>query len=169
MKKIKTGWWKASLLGLLGLLGAGEVNGQGFDGEIAVTAGVMGLWDNHSDEDLAGGIEWRLPVEWKGIRPWVGVTAAGSEEWVVGGGLMYRLELSQDWRATVGSGPFYYKKGNTNRDLGHSLEFYSFLEITRRINDYSDIGLRIGHLSNAGFGDRNPGTEILALVWTYSK
>ena len=60
-----------------------------------------------------------------------------------------------------------FSKGN-GKDLGHEIEFRSTLEISYQLKNKNRIGLSVGHLSNAGIGDINPGTEILSLSYQVS-
>ena len=59
----------------------------------------------------------------------------------------------------------YYHDGN-GKDLGHSLEFRSGVEFAYRLDDRARLGLSLHHISNASLDDNNPGTEILALVYS---
>ncbi|NKB19827.1 MAG: hypothetical protein GKS01_04700 [Alphaproteobacteria bacterium] len=49
------------------------------------------------------------------------------------------------------------------KDLGHTIEFRSGVELAWRFDNQMRLGLTLYHLSNAGIGDRNPGTEVLSL------
>jgi hypothetical protein len=90
------------------------------------------------------------------------VSVVDSGTWFAGAGFVYDIKLAEDVVLTLGTGPFYYDDGGD--DLGFDLEFYSFVELTTKIGKVSRAGLRLGHLSNAGLGRENPGTETLALV-----
>ncbi len=57
-----------------------------------------------------------------------------------------------------------YSDGN-GKDLGHTIEFRSALELSYRFDDRSRLGLMFYHLSNASLDDNNPGTEILSLTY----
>jgi lipid A 3-O-deacylase len=59
---------------------------------------------------------------------------------------------------------FYYHI--TGKDLGNPIEFFSNLELAYRFKDRSRLGLSLGHLSNSGIGQHNPGTESLFLAYT---
>ena len=45
------------------------------------------------------------------------------------------------------------------------MEFRSTIELGYRFDDRSRLSLAFGHLSNAGIGDSNPGTEVLTLYY----
>jgi hypothetical protein len=57
-----------------------------------------------------------------------------------------------------------YENGD-GKDLGHWIEFRSGLELAYRFDDRSRLGVGFHHISNAGIGDINPGTEILSLFY----
>src|SRR5690606_5766980 len=86
-----------------------------------------------------------------------------SSTWFAGVGLLYEASLSETFRLTIGSGPFYYHQGR-GPDLGHDLEFYSFIEPSYVFASGARIGVRLGHFSNAGLSEVNPGTETVALL-----
>lgn len=130
--------------------------------EALVHTGWIGIADRESADAFAG-VELRLDHSWRGLRPWAGVTIVDSGTWFGGAGLIYDLRLSRTYRLTLGSGPFYYRQRDS-RDLGFDLEFYSFVELTRHFHRGHRLGLRIGHLSNAGLGRLNPGAETASLV-----
>ena len=132
------------------------------DLEAVATFGAIGIGEGDVSSALAG-IEVRFPDNWNRIRPWLGTGAANDGTWFVGAGLVYDFHPSSDWVISIGSGPTYYD--SNDRNLGLDLEFYSFIEGTRRFGNGMRVGARVGHLSNAGFGDRNPGTEVMTLVF----
>lgn len=51
------------------------------------------------------------------------------------------------------------------KDLGNTVEFRSGLELAYRFDNRSRLGLAVHHISNAGLGDRNPGTESAVLTY----
>jgi hypothetical protein len=132
-----------------------------FEYEAVATFGQIGVADDES-ADTAAGVEIRLPHNWHGIRPWLGTSVSDNGTWFAGAGFIYDLKPSPDWTITLGTGPFYYE--SEHEDLGFDLEFYSFVEVTHRLRNNIRLGLRVGHLSNAGLGRINPGTENVALV-----
>jgi len=132
-----------------------------FEYEAVATFGQIGVADDES-ADTAAGVEIRLPHNWHGIRPWFGTSVSDNGTWFAGAGFIYDLKPSPDWTITLGSGPFYYESDTD--DLGLDLEFYSFIEASRRFRNDVRFGVRVGHLSNAGLGRINPGTENVTLV-----
>ena len=53
-------------------------------------------------------------------------------------------------------------KGNS-KDLGYLLQFRSQIEFAWRIDGGTRLGLSLNHISNAGLGTQNPGSETIAL------
>lgn len=127
--------------------------------EVLWQAGAIGVFD-HEAADAFVSIEARLRREWHRLRPWSALTLSSSGSWFAGAGLIYDLRLTRRSRITFGSGPFYHTHNDEDDDLGFSLEFYSFIEASWEWQAGKRIGVRSGHLSNAGLGRRNPGTEI---------
>jgi hypothetical protein len=60
----------------------------------------------------------------------------------------------------------YYKGNDVN--LGTWLpEFRSAVELAYRFDDRSRLGIMFNHISNAGIGKSNPGTETAMLTYSY--
>lgn len=74
------------------------------------------------------------------------------------------------WRLVGYTGVGHYRPGDDEegRELGGPVEFRSGLELSRRLGERSWLGLSFDHLSNAVLYDRNPGSESLVLVWSWS-
>lgn len=126
-------------------------------------AGAIGIFDREARDNFAS-VEVRWRRSWHELRPWAGLTLVDSGAWFTGAGLICDLRLSPRGRLTLGTGPFYYSHGKEDDDLGFSLEFYSFAELTWAWRRDTRLGLRLGHLSNAGLARKNPGTETLSFV-----
>ena len=131
--------------------------------DVVWQTGLIGIFD-HEARDTFASAEIRLRQNWHQLRPWAGLTIVDSGAWFTGAGLISDIRLTPKSRLTLGTGPFYYSHGKDDDDLGFSLEFYSFAEVSWVWKRDRRLGLRLGHLSNAGLGRRNPGTEILSLV-----
>lgn len=135
-------------------------------GEIVGQVGYIGVLDK-GEEDAFVSLEYRFATNWHGIRPWVGAFVVDSSStWFVGGGFMYEVRYEQ-FSVAVGTGPFYHEAGRNFPDLGYDLEFYSFIEASYEFTNGPRLGVRLGHFSNAGLSDHNPGTETLAAVFTF--
>lgn len=112
------------------------------------------------------GAEYRFKENLHGIHPYVLYGWATDGGTYAGVGLLYYFTLSPRWRVTVSSGPGYYRRHRSARDLGHTLEFFSNLELSTRIYRGHWLGLSFGHVSNGGLNrDNNPGSETLRLAY----
>ena len=57
-----------------------------------------------------------------------------------------------------------YDEGD-GKDLGHTIEFRSSIEVSYELKNKNRIGLSLSHISNANIGDKNPGVEVLSLSY----
>ncbi len=111
--------------------------------------------------------ELRFKENFKGIHPYAIAGWADDSASYFGVGIFYPIELSENWTLTIASGPGYYHRNHSPRDLGANIEFFSTAEISRRVWRDHRIGLSIGHISNAGLGhDINPGSETLSVSYS---
>jgi hypothetical protein len=127
---------------------------------------MIGIADRESVDNFVS-LEARWSRDWHRLRPWGGLTLVDSGAWFAGAGVIYDIPLSERARLTLGSGPFYYTNAEQDDDLGFRLEFYSFAELSWKWKRDVRLGVRVGHLSNAGLGRRNPGTETLSFVVSF--
>ena len=81
------------------------------------------------------------------------------------GGISFDLFFGRRIVLTPSFAAGYYHEGN-GRDLGHEVEFRSGVELAYRFDDRTRLGVLFYHLSNAGLGDHNPGTEVLSLSYS---
>ena len=54
--------------------------------------------------------------------------------------------------------PGYYSSGD-GKDLGHSLEFKSEVQMSLNLSYSTEFGMSYNHISNASLGDKNPGAN----------
>lgn len=133
---------------------------------LAVYGGQFEISDDTNDSGMLGA-EYRFKDQFNGLRPVVGAFAnADSGAYVYGGAY---------WDLPLGTAPFVISPGfavgayneGASKDLGSVLEFRSTLEIAYEFESGHRLGAAISHLSNAGIGDSNPGTETVQLVYSY--
>jgi hypothetical protein len=95
------------------------------------------------------------------------------------GGLMLNSDLGGDAYAGVGVDLFFTPRvvvtpsfapslywRSDSKKLGYPLEFRSAITVAYRFDDRSRLGVEFYHLSNAGLGDHNPGTEVMLLKYS---
>lgn len=143
---------------------AGELPGGE---EWALSAGVFNF---QGGDRLEVGAELRFGrFEFFGLsdfRPLVGVTATPDRNVWVYAGLCYDFELGERWVVVPSFSVSLYSQGD-DFDLGGTIEFRSGLELDYRLANDSRIGLIFYHLSNSRLYELNPGSESLALVWSF--
>jgi hypothetical protein len=125
-------------------------------------------------ESFEAGFELRLePLALPGPRSWdlelipvlgATYTSEGAAYGYVGGRV--ELWLAPRWLLTPSFGAGGYSVGR-DTNLGHDLEFRSALELAYRLGDGARLGVAIYHLSNAGLGKLNPGSESLVLTYSF--
>ena len=65
---------------------------------------------------------------------------------------------------TPSFGGGYYDNGG-GKQLGHSIEFRTAIEISYQLASKNRIGFSLSHTSNANIGDKNPGVETISLSY----
>ncbi len=128
--------------------------------------GGIGAFDLVQDDDQA--IDFRLEYRhgtglWI-IKPWIGVEGTSDGAIYGVGGLLADINLGRRIVITPSIGVGAYSEGD-GKDLGHTVEFRSQIELAYRFDNRSRVGVAFSHISNAGIGDENPGTEILNVYY----
>ena len=101
------------------------------------------------------------------IKPFYGIEITSDSAIYGIGGIFIEEKIGKNFFLTPNFGIGAFSKGD-GKDLGHEIQFRSTLEISYNLKSNNRIGLSVGHLSNAGIGDTNPGTEILSLSYQVS-
>lgn len=126
----------------------------------------IGYYDFIADDDTAVDfrLEYRSDLALWLIRPFAGleVTTDGA---VYGlGGIFLDVHVLDNIVLTPSIGVGAYGEGD-GKDLGSVFEIRSQAEIAYQFEDASRLSLAISHISNAGVGDHNPGTEIISVYY----
>lgn len=127
---------------------------------LGVGAGVWGVFD---DADvLAIHIDYELPKleSFYGLQPVFSVFKAEQGYNYYGSGFIKTFQLDTDLYWGVGS---QFGIVDRPRDLGHKVEFYSRIFLENKISNDLFMRYEVGHISNAGFGDLNPGSESFVI------
>ena len=105
------------------------------------------------------------------LKPFTGIEITSDSAYYLIGGIYLEDNLGDliqgeesKWILTPSFGLGYYDDGN-GKKLGNSIEFRTTLEISYQFENLNRIGLSFGHISNANFGDKNPGVEIISLSY----
>ena len=111
-------------------------------------------------------LDYRFHNKWWIFKPFVTAAYDTNGSSFVGAGVLVDIYLGHRWVLTPQFSPTWWRGKTTKVDLGFPLEFRSRLELAYRFDDRSRLGLSIDHSSNAGFGDRNPGVEVVMLNYS---
>ncbi len=127
----------------------------------------VGWYDMNDDEDAADfRIEYRDGHKyfWE-IKPFAALEVTSDSSFWVGAGVYADLEVTPQVYVTPSFGAGFYDEGSSDKDLDYFLEFRSQVEVSYEFQNQQRAGVGFGHISNAGLGDSNPGTEILSLYY----
>lgn len=132
----------------------------------ALLAGGVGVFDLIQDDDTAMDfrIEYRHGSGLWIFKPWFGLEATSDGALYGLGGVLADFNLSPNIVLTPSFGVGAYAEGD-GKDLGHVIEFRSQIEVAYRFDNASRLGLAFSHISNAGLGTENPGTEVINLYY----
>ena len=131
---------------------------------ISVAIGYFDLVQDHNQANEFR-IEYRSDETISMLKPFLGIMGTNDATLYGYGGLLLDLFYGRRFVVTPSLAAGYYEKGD-GKDLGHELEFRSSVEISYRFDDRSRIGLSFYHLSNASISSKNPGTEVLSIVYS---
>ena len=125
-----------------------------------------GWYDFNDDRDAVDfRVEYRSDLKLLGfVKPWAGFefTSDGAAYGVAG--VLTDIFFGRRLVLTPSFGIGAYADG-TGKDLGHTVEFRSQLELGYRFDDWSRIALAVSHISNASLDENNPGTEIATIYY----
>jgi lipid A 3-O-deacylase len=126
-----------------------------------------GVKDMRRDHVPAFVLEYRSSYKLWFIKPMVGVMATTRGSVYGYGGFAVDIFFGRRVVLTPSLAVGVYDNGN-DRDLGTAFpEFRSAVELAYRFDDRSRLGIMFNHISNAGTGKVNPGTEQLMLSYSY--
>lgn len=136
------------------------------DLDFAVSFGLFDI--GQSEKATEAGVEARFEsrrIFKLDLVPIVGFSANEDGAFWGYAGFRWEVPLGEKWQLAPTFGAALYEEGDS-KDLGHTLEFRSGIEIARRFPK-GRLGLLLYHLSNASISDHNPGEESLLLTWTF--
>jgi lipid A 3-O-deacylase len=132
--------------------------------EGAVIVASVGTFDVGGIGEVAGGgLRYRRPA-WAWIHFTAGGTATSAGSRYAFAGLSLDVPVGRRLILRGSFAPGYYSPGRFGKDLGHSLEFRSAVELSVPLGGRRSIGIEYSHVSNAGLGSINPGQESLVVT-----
>lgn len=160
-------FWIVAAALIIAIGGAGVPRAAHADDPAFVSVSA-GYFDFNRQKDPGGEFrfEYRDNHKFFYLKPFVAVGGATGGHGFVGAGVLLDVFLGRRFVVTPSFAPHYYFGGNNDLDLGYPLEFRSQLEVDYRFDDRSRLGVAVSHYSNAGLGDKNPGTEILSVYYS---
>ena len=127
---------------------------------------AVGWFDAADDDDAIDfRLEYRSNLRLWVLKPFAGLSGTTESAFYLYGGFGVDLFFGRRWVLYPNVAVGLYEDGD-GKDLGHTIEFRSGVELAYRFDDRSRLGFGVHHISNASLGDRNPGTNLL--VVTYS-
>ncbi|MGE5504904.1 MAG: acyloxyacyl hydrolase [Actinomycetota bacterium] len=129
---------------------------------VLLGAGAMGLHDGETGRAEAEVQLRGAPLVWR-IEPQGGLLVNDSGSVYGWAGIAADLPVWERLSLTPAFGAGLYGRGD-GKDLGHTVEFRSQVELAWTTEDGLRIGVQAYHISNAGLGARNPGVEGALLV-----
>ena len=144
---------------------AGTVVAQAEDEPDFLSFGA-GWYDFNDNQDAADfRFEYRSNYKVLGfVKPWAGVEFTSDRAAFGIVGIHTDFFFGRRIVLTPSFGVGAYADGD-GKDLGNTIEFRSQIELGYRFDDWSRLSLAVSHISNAGLGDSNPGTEIATVYY----
>ena len=140
------------------------------DDEPDVVTFGTGVFDAVDGEDTAGLFRLEYRPALLGIRtgPLFGLTGTTDGGILGYGGVRHDILFRGRLLVSLNLSLAAYPVEGNGKDLGGAVQFRSGFDAHYRLDDGSRLGLSFHHVSHAEvFGDFNPGTEVLALSYTF--
>jgi hypothetical protein len=133
----------------------------------AFVTGSVGRYDMFDNEKaVAFNLEYRFAEKFLIFKPIAGIMGTTDRAAYGYGGIRVDLFLGRRLVLTPSFAAGLYADGD-GKELGHTIEFRSGAELAWRFDNRARVGAGFYHISNAGLGKSNPGTEILSLVFSW--
>ena len=127
----------------------------------------VGAFDVNDDMTAAEfRLEYRSKLEWWIFRPFTGLMGNSDGGFYGYGGILLDIFFGRRFVLTPSFAIGAYDRGS-GKDLGHSIEFRSQIELAYRFDDRSRLAISLNHMSNASIDEVNPGTESLMLTYAF--
>ena len=99
------------------------------------------------------------------VAPFIGVMGTGKGAFYGYGGFGFDINFAGKWVITPTAAVGYFEHGS-GIDLGAHCEFRTGVEFDYRFDNLVRLGAGFYHMSNAGIGKLNPGTELATVILT---
>ena len=154
------------MLGAVGAAFGVMTSGARAAEDTALLVGGVGAYDVIQNDESAADfrIEYRHGSGLWIFKPWLGLEGTSDGALYGVGGILADVYLGRHIVLTPSLGVGAYSKGD-GKDLGHTVEFRSQIELAYRFDNLTRIGIAFSHISNASLGDTNPGAEVINLYY----
>ena len=126
----------------------------------------FGAFDGGNKTSAGFGLEYRAGWSLFYVHPFVGVMGTTDSVFYGYGGILIDVPIGGGFYFTPSGALGGYNRGD-GQDLGYPLEFRTGIEVSYRFEHDTRIGLMFHHISNAGLGGSNPGSESLFATFAY--
>ena len=116
------------------------------------------------DEAVDFRLEYRHGEDFLWLKPWGGLEVTSDGAVWGGVGVLIDVTFFDAVVLTGSFAPGLYEDGK-GKDLGHTVEFRSQLELGYQFENKSRLSVAFSHISNASLDDDNPGVELLNLYY----
>lgn len=153
----------AAALALAVVAGAGPARAADPD-FLSLSVGAFDVNDDMTAAEFR--LEYRSKLEWWIFRPFTGLMGNSDGGFYGYGGVLVDVFFGRRFVLTPSFAIGAYDRGS-GKDLGHSIEFRSQIELAYRFDDRSRLAISLDHMSNASLDEVNPGTESLMLTYAF--
>ena len=127
---------------------------------------AVGYYDINDDWEAAEfRAEFRAGDKFWIFKPFGGMMATSDAAFYGYAGMLVDVYFGRRIVLTPSFAAGLYEDGD-GKDLRHTVEFRSSIELAYRFDNRARLGLSFYHLSNGGLADSNPGTEVLSLSYS---
>lgn len=105
---------------------------------------------------------FRSTDEWFQLHPYLGVETSTRKQFYGHGGLIFDFLVGDHFVISPNFAVGYYNQ-NQGKRLGFPLEFRTTMEMGFRFSNEVRITGYVSHISNANYGDKNPGVEMAGI------
>lgn len=142
---------------------AGAARAQDDPAFLSVGVGAYDINDSQKAGEVR--LEYRFARRFWVFKPFFGVSGTTDAAAYAYGGVLVDIHFGPRWVLMPNAAFGFYRNG-TGKKLGHVAEFRTGAELAYRFDNRSRLGLAFHHISNASLGEKNPGTEILSLIYS---
>lgn len=137
------------------------------DHNLVLGLGTAGLFDEHQLVSAKASYEFSPLENYWQLRPLVQILATDTGAYHLSLGAIKEFPINNNWHwgISFSAGAFHQDTNDDGNDLDYDVEFYSTLSLSYKLSKQNNIRLELGHISNAGFGDTNPGSETLFISY----